>query len=339
MQMIPEADYDSPWKEALERYLPQCLALFLPHVHADVDWSQSFSFLETELQQITPAAAVGRRVVDKLVRVRRRDGEDAWVLIHLEVQNQEERDFARRMYGYHARLLDRFDQPVASIAILGDERLAWRPSVFQQGLWGCTITFEFPIVKLTDFRQRWDELEASTNPFAGVVMAHLRALDTRQDASERRGAKFGLVRWLLTRGYSREEVLELFRVIDWFLRLPEELERAFLRDVQAYEEAEQVAYISSAERIGREMGLQEGRQEGLELGRQEGLQQGLQQGRRDGLLAGLEQLLTLRFGDAGRAAFDEVRGIEDVAVLEALVRRIGEASLEELRAIYRTSGR
>lgn len=97
--MIPEADYDSPWKEALEQFLPQCLALFLPQVHADIDWSLSVDFLETELQQITPAAAVGRRVVDKLVRVRRRDGAEATVLIHLEVQNQEERDFARRMYG------------------------------------------------------------------------------------------------------------------------------------------------------------------------------------------------------------------------------------------------
>ena len=30
-------DYDSPWKEALEQYLADCLALFFPAVHADVD--------------------------------------------------------------------------------------------------------------------------------------------------------------------------------------------------------------------------------------------------------------------------------------------------------------
>jgi hypothetical protein len=30
----PPADYDSPWKEALARYLPDFLALFFPDVHA-----------------------------------------------------------------------------------------------------------------------------------------------------------------------------------------------------------------------------------------------------------------------------------------------------------------
>jgi len=268
--MIPEADYDSPWKEALELYLPQCLALFLPEVHADIDWSQSVSFLDAELQQITPAAAVGRRVVDKLVRVWRRDGAEATVLLHIEVQNQEEPDFSRRMFGYFSRLLDHFDQPVVSVAILGDDRPTWLPSPFRQELWGCAVTFEFPIIKLTEFRRRWAELEASTNPFAGVVQAHLRALETRHDAGERRNAKFGIVPWLLTRGYSRGDVLRLFRVIDWFLRLPEELERAFLGDVRVYEEAERVAYITSAERIGREDGLKQGLQEGRERGLQEG---------------------------------------------------------------------
>ena len=33
-------DYDSPWKEALERYLPDFLALLFPEAHAGIDWSQ-----------------------------------------------------------------------------------------------------------------------------------------------------------------------------------------------------------------------------------------------------------------------------------------------------------
>ena len=30
-------DHDSPWKEALEVFLPQCLALFAPDLHAIID--------------------------------------------------------------------------------------------------------------------------------------------------------------------------------------------------------------------------------------------------------------------------------------------------------------
>ena len=47
----PRADADSPWKEALGRYLRECLALFLPEAHAEIDWSRPPEFLDTELRQ------------------------------------------------------------------------------------------------------------------------------------------------------------------------------------------------------------------------------------------------------------------------------------------------
>jgi hypothetical protein len=41
-------------------------------------------------------------------------------------------------------------------------------------LFGSRVSFTFPIVKLLDYRARWQDLERSTNPFATVVMAHLK---------------------------------------------------------------------------------------------------------------------------------------------------------------------
>ncbi|WPL14974.1 hypothetical protein [Thiorhodovibrio litoralis] len=32
-------DYDSPWKEALEKFFPEFLALLFPAIHAEIDWS------------------------------------------------------------------------------------------------------------------------------------------------------------------------------------------------------------------------------------------------------------------------------------------------------------
>jgi hypothetical protein len=42
-------DYDSPWKEALEQYLAECLALLFPEVHTDVAWERGHEFLDKEL--------------------------------------------------------------------------------------------------------------------------------------------------------------------------------------------------------------------------------------------------------------------------------------------------
>ena len=49
----PTADYDSPWKEALAKYLPDAFALFFPDVHSEIDWSREYLPLDTELQQVT----------------------------------------------------------------------------------------------------------------------------------------------------------------------------------------------------------------------------------------------------------------------------------------------
>ena len=60
------ADYDSPWKEALERYFEAFMAFFFAQAHRDIEWSRGYEFLDKELHQVTPDAALGRRRVDKL---------------------------------------------------------------------------------------------------------------------------------------------------------------------------------------------------------------------------------------------------------------------------------
>ena len=89
------ADYDSPWKEALDRWFQPFIAFFFPLTHADIDWSRGYETLDTELQQVVRDAELGRRYADKLVKVWLRDGSEEWLLIHVEVQGRREEDFAR----------------------------------------------------------------------------------------------------------------------------------------------------------------------------------------------------------------------------------------------------
>jgi hypothetical protein len=251
-------DCDSPWKEALERYFPEFMALFFPAIHAAIAWSRGYVFLDKELQRVVRDAELGRRYADKLIRVYTDDGTETWVLIHVEVQGEPERGFEERMYVYHYRLFDRHRVDIVSLAVLADETPGYRPREYRRGRWGCDPRFRFPVEKVLDWRGRWAELEASTNRFALVVMAHLKARESR-DGVARKDWKLRLVRLMYQRGYARDDILELFRVIDWLLRLPDELEREFMCELMALEEETKMPYITSVERIGR----QEGRQEGL----------------------------------------------------------------------------
>ena len=108
-------------------------------------------------------------------------------------------------------------------------------------------------------------VQCCLNVFALVVMAQLRA-KTERDVDVLAQWKFRLVRLLYERGHGREVILELFRVMDWMIRLPESLEEAFRQEVYAFEEAKRMPYITSVERAG------------IEKGRAEGMQQGMQQG-------------------------------------------------------------
>lgn len=65
-------DYDSPWKEILDRYFAAFLSFFFPAIHQDIDWKRGYEFLDKELQQVARDAELGRRYADKLVKVWRR---------------------------------------------------------------------------------------------------------------------------------------------------------------------------------------------------------------------------------------------------------------------------
>lgn len=59
-------DFDTPWKDALTRYLPEFMAFYFPPAHAAIDWNRSYTFLDQELAQVVRDAALGKRLVDRL---------------------------------------------------------------------------------------------------------------------------------------------------------------------------------------------------------------------------------------------------------------------------------
>ena len=203
------------------------MKFFFPAAYAQIDWARGVELLDKELQKITADAALGRRTVDKLVKVRLLTGTDVIALIHCEVQGTREADFAERVYTYHHRISDRFDERVATFVVLTDQQRRWRPQEYKYELLGTRLSLRFSSVKLLDYQKRMEELESSTNPFAIVVLAHLRLLETKRDPQRRLQWKLELTKLLDERGYSQREVVDLYRFIDWLIFLPADLQHAY----------------------------------------------------------------------------------------------------------------
>jgi Domain of unknown function (DUF4351) len=250
------ADNDGAWKEILRAYFPQAIQFFFPATAALVDWAIPIEFLDTQLQQITKEADVGRRFADLLVKVTLLDGQDTWLCLHLEVQATKEALFPERLLVYNMRIFELFKRPAISLAILTDSNFQWRPSDYSFEYPDTSLHFRFGMVKLLDFNDRLEQLEDSNNPFSLVVLAHLQAQATRKDDQLRKQVKFTLARSLYQRGYPRQDVIQLFRFLDWLIILPEALEQQFWQELRAFEEEQNMPYITSVERIGFERGLQ-----------------------------------------------------------------------------------
>jgi len=87
------------------------------------------------------------------------------------------------------------------------------------------------MVKLLDYKKDWPALEASANIFASVVMVHLRNLETADDPQSRNGYKISLMRSFYDKGYSPQQIRDLYNLIDAMMALPKDLEEQFLKEI------------------------------------------------------------------------------------------------------------
>jgi predicted transposase YdaD len=117
-------------------------------------------------------------------------------------------------------------------------------------------------------------------------------------------------------GLERREILELYRLLDWLMGLPDDMEREYKEELRQFEQSRIMPYVTSIERIGRE----EGRQEGLQKGREEGLQKGLELGRVETLRQAIMEVIEARFEAPSQQLRRRIQTATDSSKLQAWLR-------------------
>jgi hypothetical protein len=143
-------------------------------------------------------------------------------------------------------------------------------------------------------------------------MAHLKAREV-EDGAERKHWKLRLMRGLYERGCSRDEILTMFRFIDWLLVLPAALDQEFWHELHQFEEEKRMPYVTSVERMGFERGQ-------LQIAREM-----------------LLEAVATRFGEVPQDVTAAVQRLEAVEPLRVLLRQaLTSASLAAFRDALRT---
>lgn len=326
---------DIGWKIVLEAFLADFMHFLFPPLAELIDWKKPPETLDTELHAISKEARQGSRIVDKLFKVYLRNGKEQWILIHIEVQGKKDPTLPERMFVSSYRIYDRYRQALFSCAILTDNDSQWCPDHFEVNLAGTSLSIKYHVIKLINFQTRIKELENSNNCFAQVILVQLTALKLRNKSdNEKFNIKIALTRKLYKKGFSKNQIINLYYFIDWLITLPQSFEIEYRKECVNLDKEENMAYISGIEylgmqagfKIGVEKGWQEGKQLGLKtgnklglkIGRELGIKEGKQLGIKEGLHEGesvlLIRQLTRKFGHIPEQ-FQQLIRLADVETL------------------------
>ncbi len=257
--VIPEADYDSVWKEAIEAYFQAFVRIYFPTLYRKIDWKAGFKFMDKELRKIIAETGTRPNQVDKLVEVKFKNGGSRLIWLHIEVQSAKDPKFEERMFRYNSLARDRHGPDVISVAVLADLNKNWRPDTYHYKEGGFELKMKFPICKLLD---REKKLERDFSVPAILLRAQLAALRQRKNLNQRLATKWTLVRSLYEHGYAKTDIQRLFVFIDRMITLPKDLELELENQLVEYEKKHEMPVLSPFEKRAIDKGVKQGVKQG-----------------------------------------------------------------------------
>ena len=203
-------DHDAIFKELLTTFFLDFVEAFLPDVAGFID-PASIEFVDKEL--LRGVTGRRKRYVDLIVKAKFK-GEDRVFLIHVENQAKVEPGFARRMYRYFSRLMEKFDLPVYPVALLSyDSPRRQEPDRYEIVFPGKTVLqFEFTVIQLN--RLSWKDYIKTPNPAAAALMTKMQIApeDRIKVAKE-------ITRMMLTLKLDPDKVQIVFGFMENYLKL------------------------------------------------------------------------------------------------------------------------
>ena len=252
-------DHDRLYKELVSKHFADFLKLFAPRIAKDIDW-HSLEFLDKEITELTRGKKAN---TDLIVRVKYKNT-PVFFIIHIEMQASSEPGFARRMFLYYSRLLEKYNLPIYPIVLCTYEKpKRAEPDCYRIDFPGRQVLyFWFQVIQLNTLD--WRKFVRSQNPIACALMSRMKFAP-----GDRPIIKLESLRELakLKLDDARKGLISFF--LDTYLKLDAHEERKYvaaLNQVEPKEKERVMEYVTSWEAKGIKVGLKKGREEGERIG-------------------------------------------------------------------------
>lgn len=98
--VVKRSDFDNPWKHAVVFYFQDLITYFFPQIAAEIDWWRGVEFLDKEFQAIAQRGKLDQCAADKLAKVWEKNGQERWILFHIEVDGSGKNTLLTRIFTY-----------------------------------------------------------------------------------------------------------------------------------------------------------------------------------------------------------------------------------------------
>lgn len=318
-------DYDGLWKKIISELFEEFMLFFAPDLNEEIDFKKAPDFLQQELFKEIIKTKKGRNIADQIVKVSLKNGEDKWVLIHIEVQDNASKDFPKRMFRYFYRIYDKFDKEVYAIALLTDDGRSDYPDYFHYSFYGTKVDYTYNIYKFHE--HDIPELEKSKNPFAAAVIAGKYSNRYKNDTEKRFYFKRKLMMHILKnfslqQEKSRAYITTLFYFIDYLLQTSEELEAELRSDLIKIinQEGEQEMHTEKEVLSPTLAGvLKMIEQQEIEKAEKRGKEQGIEKGNKEAKVTFVKKLISEDFQDEKIAELTSLK-LQEVMEIRRLLK-------------------
>jgi len=248
-------DHDRLFKELLTNFFKEFMELFFPEAAHNIELN-NIKFLQQEIY--TDIIDGGKYEVDILVETKLKE-EPGLILIHVEPQAYEQKNFSERMFIYYSRLYEKYRRNILPVAVFSYDRVGNEPDNFKMGFEFLDV-LAFNFYKLELRKLNWREYIESNNPVAAALLSKMGF-----SPEEKVRVKLEFTR-MLTRLHldpARMELLGSF--FESYLKLNDREEEQFQWELEKLDpkEVEVIMQITTSwHEKGRAAGIAEGKAEG-----------------------------------------------------------------------------
>nr|WP_026287182.1 transposase [Gracilibacillus lacisalsi] len=272
-------DHDQLFKQLIGTFFDEFIEVFFPSVHQQLD----FSSLKPLSDEVFTDLIHGERRRADIVMEGRLKEQDTLIIIHVESQSYEQKNFHERMYHYFSILYNRYRKPIIPIAVFSYDKVRDEQDYFELTFpFLHVLTFHFLKIELK--KQDWRSFLRSNNPVAAALLSKMGYKN-----SEKVQVKKEFLRMLAKLELDAAKMELIYGFFETYVKLNQIEEDKLMESIQNSNDESLEEFVKKLPNSWRDKGLREGREKGLAEGREIGKQIGKQIGQQIGQQIGREE--------------------------------------------------